>query len=340
MEPFIAAGSLLIALTPRAEEDGVTTATVPNTTTPTNQPAERSSVLSPYPQGNWLYALKAGEFIELAADGQTIADLLAEHHQDVLGLPAGDGEHHSWQQSLPALAQVLAAAGLKEQMVILEYCPPSRDTLPSRIDAVICGADKAGHLQAVFIELKQWSSLPMAPSALPGHLFIHRQGQWKHVLHPRKQAEEYRKHMQEVLKLCGLPADFLLFSAYAFLHNAANLSGKKKDILFGHSEAFDEDSRLYTSEYASALSSRLQERVGQGEGERAFAAFQDLQRHALQHVDQLPKRLSTMLYEQRKAYAISLRVRIWREKLGVFLVLVLLPTALIIGFFWWLLSSD
>lgn len=299
----------------------------------------RSDIVPFHPEGNWLYALKAEEFIELARNGEAIADLLAKRHLALLDALAGEGEYRSWQESLPALAKVLAVAGLKEQMVILEYCPPSRDELPSRVDAVICGTDSMGHLHAVFIELKQWSSLRMEASHEPGYLFIHRHDGWRHVLHPRKQAEEYRRHMQEVLKICGLPADLLVFSAYAYMHNAKDLPDYKKRILFGNPEVFDEDSRLYTQEYASALAGRLRERVGQGRGEQAFRVLQDLQRQAVAHVDQLPQRLSTMLFEQRRSYAIDVRRRQRRELLIVFLVLVLLPVALLVGFIWWIISS-
>ena len=259
------------------------------------------------PDGNWLLATKSSEFIAQTKDPQSLAKLLAANSKALILHEVSEREIRAWENSLPALAEVMSEANLTEQIIILEYCLPSLDTLPDRVDAVLCGADEQGKLNAVFIELKQWANLPMKEDSKPGYLLVKYHDQWEQKPHPRKQAEEYREHMQSILGTYGFPADHLLFSAYAYMHNALDLPPDKIRILFGDQNAFDEDSRLYTRKYSHSLAKRLKEHVGYGQGEQAFVVFKEVLNRVQENGNLLPKRMSTVVYEQRKAYAIEMR---------------------------------
>lgn len=318
-------------------DHNVCTAIRSDAATPPNKPAERSDGASCMPDGNWLCALAAHEFIAMAQDGTALSELLAKRHAALLHQEASEAERTSWSNSLPALAGVLQEAQLHGQLVILEYCPPSRDELPNRIDAVICGADSYGNLNAVCIELKQWAAVDMREDEEPGFLLIKHQGEWQRRRHPRKQVEDYRQHMRGILKACDLSPNFLIFGAYAYMHNARNLPRRKKRILFGDEEPFDCDSRLYTGDYAGSLAKRLRERTGNGEGARAFAAFREVQERAVRNIDKLPMRaIKEPTRKKKKSYP-TISGREWRDLLKVFCAFVLLPATLLLGLIAWLI---
>lgn len=285
------------------------------------------------PDGNWLLAIPSSEFITQAKHPQSLAALLAAKSKALILHDVSEREIRAWENSLPALAEVMSEANLAEQIIILEYCLPSLDDLPNRVDAVLCGADAQGKLNAVIIELKQWANLPMKEDSKPGYLLVKYRDQWEQKPHPRKQAEEYREHMQSVLGAYDFPADHLLFSAYAYMHNAMDLPADKIRILFGNQSAFDEDSRLYTRKYSHSLAKRLKEHVGYGKGEQAFAVFKDLLSRVQENGNKLPKRMSTIVYEERKAYAIE-KGKERRSYRYFGLVLVLMAISLLVGLFW------
>jgi hypothetical protein len=235
----------------------------------------------------------------------------------------------SWKNSLPALAEVLKKAEMHDQLVILEYCPPSRDETPSRIDAVICGVDTNNKIHAVLIELKQWSH-----GIREGHgnfLQVHIAGDWRLKPHPRKQIEDYRTQLQMILTICNEKPDFIIFSAYAYLHNASHISPELKYLLFGKGE-FDPDSRLYTKDFDFALANRLRELVGGGKGTIAFLAFKKLQDRAYHNAKFLPKRSNYRDLKIEKKSFSSLRRSF--KKIATAIIFVTIPIIIIGGLLW------
>lgn len=275
--------------------------------------------------------MPAKDFIELAEKnhGENIKELLTKEAIKTLKKKPGIGEQNSWKHSLPALAQVLQKANLSDQLVILEYCPPSRDKNPSRIDAVICGVDSNGKVNAVLIELKQWSSEIYEAN---GNFVAVRIGtSLKYKIHPRKQIEEYRNHMKNILEICH-DTDAIIFSAFAYLHNAAYLDEATKHVLYGKGE-FDEDSRLYTKDFSFALANKLRTFVGGGNGELAFQVFQKVQIHAIQNLKLLPKRPNYTLLKIRKSITADFK-NFFMRVLELFILVFC--SAIGIGFLLWL----
>ncbi len=304
---------------------------------PQSERQSLGSIISGEYDGNWFYAIKAKAFIASAIDGDIIATILEQRCIATLGLFPSKEEKESWRNSLPALARVMKLAQLNEQIILLEYCPPSRDNIPTRIDAVICGADRKGQLHAILIELKQWANMPMKLSDKDGYIKIQMGRKWINKRHPRKQAEDYRNHMQKVMSICGLDANYIIFHAYAYLHNAINLSQVKKDILFGNKSEFDEDSRLYTNDFAGILAKKFSEFTGAGKGEGALVAIRTIQNLSLKHLDKLPIRPKSD-DNWKKLY----KRKIWRGYSGwqdskiakffwVFVWTIFIPLCLLIG---------
>jgi hypothetical protein len=183
------------------------------------------------------------------------------------------------------MVEVITNAGLNEQIVLLEYCPPSQDDLPYRIDMVICGTDQRNVLNFVFIELKQWTNVKKSD---PGFLFIKRGKEWERKTHPRTQVEMYRHYMVHVLDTCKISRNIVKISAYAYLHNIKLASAEEKSALYDKGHHNEEDTRLYTHDYAQALSNKIKEHVGQGAGERVIYILEDIRARAARNFTHLP----------------------------------------------------
>jgi len=146
--------------------------------------------------------------------------------------------------------------------------------------------------------------------------------------------------MRKVLEVCDLPPDFLVFEAYAYLHNAHHLSRKAKRILYGKHHDHDLDTRLYTEEFTGALIKRLREHVGAGHGQEAFAALKEVQKRAIHAVKRLPIRRRWPFYK-KMYYAFLRRMkRDWflRWQLSALFLFVVVPLIILIGGVWWVLS--
>ncbi|GIG86098.1 DNA/RNA helicase domain-containing protein [Plantactinospora endophytica] len=66
------------------------------------------------------------------------------------------GESGSWARSLPALADLLEAAGLQRSWIAVEYNPFQAGS--GRADAVVMGIGSDGRLTYLVVELKQWQA--------------------------------------------------------------------------------------------------------------------------------------------------------------------------------------
>ncbi|MFD8421062.1 DNA/RNA helicase domain-containing protein [Streptomyces sp. NPDC059466] len=136
------------------------------------------------------------------------ARLCAARYEAGHGRPPSDEELASWENSWPALVDVLGAAGLGELHLLLEYELPGSS---QRIDALVLGAC-GGRLTAVVVELKQWTTAAPHPAGA-GMLRVGR----REVLHPARQVGGYVMYLTH-----WVPAELGLdVRGLAFLHNAS-----------------------------------------------------------------------------------------------------------------------
>ncbi|MDB4977920.1 MAG: putative ATP/GTP-binding protein [Candidatus Peribacteria bacterium] len=291
--------------------------------------------------GNWLYANTVKEFIAESADSHVLAQKIRDGYLTNLKVVPGLKEVEAWAHSLPDLASLLLASDLQDQVIIIEYCLPSQDmAYPQRMDALICGKDNQDRPNAVIIELKQWERIDMRVSIKKNYIQIRREGEWQNVMHPAEQARAYEEHIRRVQQICHLSDNGIQFSAYAFLHNAASLTGYKRMVLFGNRPK-GEPNRLYTLEYWQALRKRLVERVGYGDGLATLHALQELKWESLAHLKELPKRpdftprfLGIPMNRQAKQSRLSIGYALY-----LLLRIVFMPIRLFLQIIYWLFFS-
>ncbi len=286
---------------------------VTNTMLP-NAPGDRSDERLIY-EGNWLLGCKASLFCEYAKNGAEFADILKKMHLEYWGTEPEAAEVRSWERSLPEIASIMRSAGLKDQVVILEYCPPAQDKYPTRIDVIIGGTDENNVVNFALIELKQWTDF--VPTLIPGMVNV-RIGKEKLLRkHPRSQVEAYRRHMQRVLDACRIPQSYMRFNAYAYLHNVDGLSDAEKAILFNKEHHNDGDSKMYTKDFAGAFVKRLRERVGKSNPERVLDTLRDIQKKSAENRERLPVRVSFFRTRHQ-----NWRVRVFRYLAKVILTFI------------------
>lgn len=251
-------------------------------------------------QGNWLYAQTAENFILESQNPECVAVALQRCHLNYLHVLPSESEMISWRETLPKLASLLQRAGLKDQLVFLEYLVPANKKVPHRIDAIICGNDMNDRLNAVVIELKGWSTIKMKKSRKQGHVQVKLNGGWKHVLHPRVQAESYCAHLQAVEKLIAFK-DPVQWSSYAYMPNAFNLTDKQYNVLYKKFPNTDGTAKLYTKKYETKLMSILQYKVGGTGGHKIISTFSKLQYECVLAYKLLPvKQIERLPAKQRK----------------------------------------
>lgn len=108
-----------------------------------------------------IFESTCGEFIRLCmSKGDDSIQEIISQKMGITRTPFSDSEKRSWENSLPALAEVLAKSTVpKDAEIGIEYQLRIDEGGRSkgRIDAIICGLDHEGKESAVIIELKQWS---------------------------------------------------------------------------------------------------------------------------------------------------------------------------------------
>ncbi len=99
-----------------------------------------------------VYANDKNGFIQ---DVPNIDKILRVNIEDILGEEASKNEILSWHNSLRFMANVMRDENIPNDIgIALEYNIPSTN---NRIDFLITGTDENGELQAIIVELKQWS---------------------------------------------------------------------------------------------------------------------------------------------------------------------------------------
>jgi len=131
------------------------------------------------------------------------------------------GEIGSWSASLPALADVLATAGLQRLWVALEYQPYQAGN--SRADAVVAGFGPDGRPTYLVVELKQWQRAvwDAVNERVTGTGARYERAYG--LRHPYDQAHDYSQFIRNFTK--GMHnKDDITIAAAAYLHNATESS--------------------------------------------------------------------------------------------------------------------
>ena len=192
--------------------------------------------------------LNAREFVRVAQDPDSLVETMLQQYMSDSRAAAGQAEQRSWRKSLPALADDLAAAGLDEVDVLLEFGLPLTS---QRADVILAGTHPGtGNPSFVVVELKQWSAAEpfegddalVSVPGLPGP-----------VLHPAKQVDGYRRYLTNYLGNLHGHEDWV--DAVAYLHGAESDDDVSK--IVGAAEA-----RVFTGGRREALRAHLRERLG------------------------------------------------------------------------------
>ncbi|MEU6114634.1 DUF2075 domain-containing protein [Streptomyces sp. NPDC047117] len=183
-----------------------------------------------------------------------LTERLAQQYRAVFSNPPSPSERRSWENSLPALAEVLRDAGLDEIEVLLEHQLPLTSL---RADAVLVGSHPTtGRPSYVIVELKQWSDARMVPDADDLCLVTGRGN--RPALHPLVQVRRYCDYLRDFSNLLSDEED--LVAGVAYLHNADDLD---IDGLFGLPDA---KAHIFTSTSRGELIRYLQTRLSPLDG--------------------------------------------------------------------------
>jgi len=155
-----------------------------------------------------LYGGSVADAAQKVVQPKFIADC-EKRFAELFGAAPSPEEVRSWTRSWPALLSVLTAAGLDGFHIVLEYCLPATG---ERVDALLLGEDYSGHLVAVAVELKQWTSVRTDPRR-PGLVLA---GQ-RVVQHPARQVGGYVRYLEDWIAQDQLP---LLARGVVVLHDA------------------------------------------------------------------------------------------------------------------------
>lgn len=120
-------------------------------------------------------------------------------------------EIDAWNESLPALAEQLQAAGLDHLVLFIEVAMHPFD---EEADVVIAGAGPDGRPYYTLVELKRWTEFEVLPS---GRVMAGSgNGKVKSKRHPADQAEAHTATLSDLFA----PLDRRYFTPVALLHNA------------------------------------------------------------------------------------------------------------------------
>ena len=161
------------------------------------------------------YCQDVSVFRAEVADGSWINRLMTGYLAAFNRNPS-TSEIRSWNNSHPALSQVLNDPSLNSCMIMLEAMTSIAN---NRVDALLLGQDNLGNNNLVVIELKGWASV--RPSTQPDEVETILGGSWVSTLHPCYQAEEYVNLIVNSEPACDPtnPSFNIRTNAMAYLHN-------------------------------------------------------------------------------------------------------------------------
>lgn len=192
--------------------------------------------------------LNARELMRVASDPDSLVETMLQQYMSDYQTAVGESEQRSWRNSLPALAEDLAAAGLDAVDVLLEYALPLTS---QRADVILAGTHpETGDPSFVVVELKQWTS---AEPFEGDDALVSVKGLPEPVLHPARQVDGYRRYLTNYLVNLHDRENWV--DAVAYLHGAESDHGVA-GILGGG------DVPVFTGGRREALRSYLRERLG------------------------------------------------------------------------------
>jgi len=159
-----------------------------------------------------LYQGTSDEFVSETTKN-AIVDKLEGSFKRQMGYNPSEPERRSWQNSLRAMALVVASSGLKKHGVGIEYQLPGSS---KRLDFMITGFSVDKKKEAVIIELKQWEKTEPGD----GDKVVTFVGQRERdVLHPSVQVGNYRQYLSDQLVALHEGETSIRLSACSYLHN-------------------------------------------------------------------------------------------------------------------------
>lgn len=194
--------------------------------------------------------LNAREFMRVADDPDSLVETMLQQYMSDYQTAVGESEQRSWRNSLPALAEDLAAAGLDAVDVLLEYALPLTS---QRADVILAGTHpETGDPSFVVVELKQWTA---AEPFEGDDALVSATGFPEPVLHPARQVDGYRRYLTNYLVNLHDHEDWV--DAVAYLHGAESDQGVAGILRGG-------DVPVFTGRRREALRSYLKERLRGG----------------------------------------------------------------------------
>ncbi len=203
-----------------------------------------------------LYSGSSRQFVNDTFENR-IAGKLQEAFRRAFHYEPPASEVRSWQNSLRAMSSVLERAGLDDHGILLEFQLPLSS---KRLDCMVTGKASNGDSSAVIVELKQWEKT--APSYIDDCVVSFVGGRQRDVLHPSKQAGQYRDFLADTHTAFadgGIGLD-----ACAYLHNFQHdpadelVAPKHQDILARFP--------LFAGDQSGDLAAYLDGRLAGGEG--------------------------------------------------------------------------
>lgn len=160
-----------------------------------------------------VYKSDTDTFVERVRDN-TITDIMQQTFEGFFGRRPGTSEVGSWQNSLSRVRDLIELAGLKDNMIALEYEVPYNQ---NRIDCLIFGVGDDSAHNVVLIELKQWSRV--TPLEDEGNFVeTYTGGSERVVPHPSQQVKGYHHYLTGFISAFEEPKPLILFSC-AYCHN-------------------------------------------------------------------------------------------------------------------------
>jgi hypothetical protein len=210
-----------------------------------------------------LYSGTSAQFTQDTVQNQ-IADKIQAAYTDYYGHRPSPSEYASWTNSLQFLKNTIEAAGLSDNMIILEYELPYSNC---RIDCLIFGNGDYG-ANVVLIELKQWSAT--RNSGVAGNVLTFVGGAERMQSHPALQVQSYQDHISDFIQTFEEQPPLGL-SACVYLHNYAK---KEDDALFAEEyESLVEKFPLFTKQDFAQFGDYLKTRLAKGNGLEIFNRF-------------------------------------------------------------------
>ncbi|GAA3991897.1 DUF2075 domain-containing protein [Streptomyces plumbiresistens] len=162
-----------------------------------------------------LLRMSARALFDLCSGG-ALSERLAQKYRSVLFQSPSPSECRSWENSIPALAEVLCDAGLDDIEVLIEHRLPLTSL---RADIILAGSHPAtGRPSYVIVELKQWSEARLVPGT-ENLCLVARMGN-RPALHPVAQVRRYCDYLQDFTNVLSDQEGAV--AGVAYLHYAAD----------------------------------------------------------------------------------------------------------------------